>query len=211
MRRIIGNKLLWIDTINIEDTAEMVFPMTLIDQDSEIPRRPRTVTIKCKAQSCIFLPVFALKANDYKKYLTIIVENVTFENTTVILFNMNVHFEKVTFVDTITSDKPLYGKIPMEVELVVILSEVNFINRWSFINRWAKALQLGMVFDICSNMKIEIRKSYIQNYNIFVNTFNVMFEMSNTSIHLQDSSVNLETESLCVAFFKSVTMHSQTK
>ena len=128
LKTLLVYRLDWIDVVFIEDTQDDRYYKNEIDSFKYTSNNPRTITIKCHLQFCTFRSHFGLISKSFKRHMLIVVENVQFTDTRITLYNMNVHFKIVKFVNTTLTDKPVFKTRAQLFDLIVTFTNIIFLN-----------------------------------------------------------------------------------
>ena len=196
LQTIITYQLIWIDVIYLKDVEHTRIYGFELDQSRKIPQISRTITVKCQKSLCIYRPWLRITARTFARYLSLIFENIKFINTKVTMYNVNVYFKNVHFIDSLVDD-PSHDYLPLTVtDLLVTFSSVKIVH-------YESNDKTCIRFDSRPNLVIYIENSYLENCNVVVQALNIWFEISNTST---DSSLTVQAKSILYSYVTHLTM-----
>ena len=201
LRTIIVNRLDWISVIYIED----ILYHGKVIEEIDIPDVSKNITITCKKEACVFEENFAIKATIYRRYLTITIENITFKSTNVILYNVNIQFRNVKFINTKITDKAAFGKVSRIRDIILTFYQVNFT-----CNTIDCSLMSGLSLEISQYIILEIYDSYLENFNVIINTFYLLTQIHDSVINLQENVIILHANSMFSGKIRNVSIENQS-
>ena len=202
LKTILVHRLDWIDVVFIEDTQDDRYYKNEIDSFKYTSNNPRTITIKCHLQFCTFRSHFGLISKSFKRHMLIVVENVEFTDTRITLYNMNVHFKNVKFVNTTLTDKPVFKTRAQLFDLIVTFTNIIFLNPSS-------NGQCQLNFELVTYPKISIEASYAENYNITIKMPNFWLQSKDTSFNLKMGIMSVQAISLCSINIHNFSLNNQ--
>ena len=204
LQTIIGYRLDWIDAIYIEDTEGVQGKIDHIDLSRNIPKSLYRIVINCKTKLCLYKSLFEIRFKTYQMHLLIVVKNLIFKDTNIVLYNVNVYFTNVQFINTTITDMPSSNPPPIYQDLMLTLSDIKFFGSTS--GEHLNELKLTQ----SRHITLKIADSLLHNFNIHLEAPNIWTVLSDTRFTIQESKIIIYGYTQNFASFINVTLCDQT-
>ncbi len=188
LQTILDHHVHRIDTIQLEDEQTTLHISLQTDHNQE------SVFIFCNIQ-CTIYSQLDLVEYIFRKNHTFIFQNIFFKDTLICLFNIDVKFIKVQFVNTSIFDKSAPHSR--------YFSESNIVLKGVVFSR-------GSQFELVNSyiLKVYSENSFVYNINFHVVADNLWLHLHNSFFEFHSSGISVVSEASCYCYIMNITMVS---